>query len=725
VRPMKGLTSEITRAFPPGSELPSAPALFYLSTGDVLPGSLLALDRSSVEFGSSVIENTRFPANMIEAIQFGAVPQTNLKGFTDSGWHILKGDETTIRKTDGGVAMEPGTAIAHPAAMQCSEIRFLFISTNFCAVRLRLFCDGTDGAQAPKLMLMRIGDRLESGMEGADGQFDNQTQTSIPVSQPAAIRLAINDKQVDLYLNDILVQKFPIASAKRPGAGLVIEPASMWGNSVNPIELSGFSATSVPGRTWLPDVSPETRSQTLMVPRFRKDDPPHHALLAANGDVLRGEIEAATASHFGFRSGLEMLRVPRDRVKAAIWLKKPAEDSAPAAEKSPVPKSFDRKIVEQISFVGAALSTFIEVLKREAPDLKFKLPEKKDNRKFPMQFGGQTIEEALDQICTVFGLHYRLDSDGTIILEAVPNPAKDLVQKVYWLKPDAFPNAALAQEVLAGKGVPFPIGATASWQPNARQLSMTNIPANQRKLAEVLEADFGGLAGEPTHWLLLTNGGQLGLTVDQFGQDAIIGHHPIYGSCKVPMAQVYIIRTSLPPPTVAMKSLADWRLVYAPEPVLPETGGESSPSLGKTAQTFKLPLLGGGEFDLEKEKGKVIVLDFWATWCGPCVKALPELIQAMSTFPTDRVKLIGVNQSEPAPSVKSFLEARNWPLTVALDAGQIVARQYGVDGIPHTVIVGPDGKVAWVKTGYSPDGGVEAANAVKQLLAPPPSAASP
>ena len=49
----------------------------------------------------------------------------------------------------------------------------------------------------------------------------------------------------------------------------------------------------------------------------------------------------------------------------------------------------------------------------------------------------------------------------------------------------------------------------------------------------------------------------------------------------------------------------------------------------------------------------------------------------------------------------------------------------GVDGIPHTVIVGPDGKVAWVKTGYSPDGDTEASNAVKQLLAPPPTAAAP
>jgi thiol-disulfide isomerase/thioredoxin len=143
------------------------------------------------------------------------------------------------------------------------------------------------------------------------------------------------------------------------------------------------------------------------------------------------------------------------------------------------------------------------------------------------------------------------------------------------------------------------------------------------------------------------------------------------------------------------------------------------------AGPFKLPLLGGGDFDLNQEKGKIVVLDFWATWCGPCVQSLPGLIEAMSAFPADRVKLVGVNQGEPADQVKRFLETRGWKLTVAMDASQNVAHQYGVDGIPHTVIVGPDGKVAWVKTGYSPDGDTEASNAVKQLLAAPPNAGAP
>jgi len=80
------------------------------------------------------------------------------------------------------------------------------------------------------------------------------------------------------------------------------------------------------------------------------------------------------------------------------------------------------------------------------------------------------------------------------------------------------------------------------------------------------------------------------------------------------------------------------------------------------------------------------------------------------------VVFLGVNEDEPATAVQQFLETRGWKLTVALDAGGTVGQKYGADSIPHTVIVGPDGKIAWVKTGYTPDGDGDAAKEVTQLL---------
>ena len=723
--PAKGLASEIKRAFPPDAKVPDAPALFYTSAGDVLPGKLRAIDRAGVEFESGLVEATRLPADAIDAVQLQPAARLNLQGFDDPGWRILKGNNETVKRTNGALEMAPGTVIGHPAAMQCNEINFSVVSANFSSFRVRLFCDGLDGTKSQNLLFLRTNYQFFSSLESSEGQFANQIQTRVSSSEPVSVRLVVDDRFVELLVDGVMIQRFPMAHTARAGSGLIVEPASAWGNTISPVSLSGFSAISEPGRAWLPSITEETRKQALTVPRFRRDDPPRHALLAPNGDVLRGEVEASTGAHFRFRSGLEELKVPMDRVRAVIWLRKPVEETAPTALESPALRRLDQKIARFVRFDQATLKIQIAFLKREAADLKFILPNQEDARTFPMQFGGKTIGEALDQICAVFGLRYRIDGEGAIVLETAPSVPMDLAQKVYWLKPGAFPSVGSAQEILAGKGVSFPAGAMANWQAKGGQLQVTNTAANQEHIAKLLATDFGGSLGSPTHWLLLTNGARLGLVVDSFDNGAVTGHHPVYGRCQAPMSEIYTIRTTPPEPAAVINSLKDWRLVYAREPVLPGGAGDGSPTLGKMAKTFKLPLLSGGEFDLEKEKGKIIVLDFWATWCGPCVQSLPGLIEAMSAFPADRVKLIGMNQSEPADQVKRFLETRGWKLTVAMDATQNVAHQYGVDGIPHTVIIGPDGKVAWVKTGYSRDGDTEASNAVKQLLAPAQSDAPP
>ena len=117
------------------------------------------------------------------------------------------------------------------------------------------------------------------------------------------------------------------------------------------------------------------------------------------------------------------------------------------------------------------------------------------------------------------------------------------------------------------------------------------------------------------------------------------------------------------------------------------------------------------------------MLDFWATWCGPCIKSLPGLVELAGGFPPDKVELIGINQGEPPEQVTRFLEARGLKLSVVMDADQSVGRKYGVDAIPRTIVVGPDGKVAWEQTGYDPDGEAGAAEVIKKLLAAPPAPA--
>jgi peroxiredoxin len=300
-----------------------------------------------------------------------------------------------------------------------------------------------------------------------------------------------------------------------------------------------------------------------------------------------------------------------------------------------------------------------------------------------------------------------------------------MISKAYWLKPHALPDTGSAREILSAKGVTFPKDASVEWKPQSGVLTMVNTDFNQTKLAAVLASDFGGSSGSPTHWIELYGGGQIALAVDKFGPDFIEGHHPVFGAVKLPLAQVAIIRTTAPEPSAASRALGNWRLVDAPEPVLPAGGGENSPLLGKDAPTFSLPGLDGADFDLASAKGQIVVLDFWATWCGPCIKSLPGLVDLVSSFPTDKVKLVGINQGEAAEQVKHFLETRGLKLDVALDADQAVGRKYGVDAIPHTIIVAPDGKVAWEQTGYDPDGDSGASDVIRKLLDPPPTGVPP
>jgi thiol-disulfide isomerase/thioredoxin len=138
---------------------------------------------------------------------------------------------------------------------------------------------------------------------------------------------------------------------------------------------------------------------------------------------------------------------------------------------------------------------------------------------------------------------------------------------------------------------------------------------------------------------------------------------------------------------------------------------------GKIAPIFTTPLIDGAEFDLSTQRGKIVVLDFWATWCGPCIRGLPMLLETVSEFDESEVVLMAVNQGETVSEVKEFIDHFDLvDLTVALDEKKRVGSLYDVKGMPHTVVIDAAGFVRDVSVGFSPFQGTDLKRLLGKLL---------
>lgn len=134
-----------------------------------------------------------------------------------------------------------------------------------------------------------------------------------------------------------------------------------------------------------------------------------------------------------------------------------------------------------------------------------------------------------------------------------------------------------------------------------------------------------------------------------------------------------------------------------------EGGEEKHPALGEKAPEFELDTLNGEKFRLADHLGKaVIMLDFWATWCGPCVRALPEISATASAYKDRGVVFYAVNLREEPADIRKFLANQKLDIPVLLDREGTVGDLFHVEGIPQTVLIGRDGKVQVVHVGLLP-----------------------
>jgi thiol-disulfide isomerase/thioredoxin len=143
---------------------------------------------------------------------------------------------------------------------------------------------------------------------------------------------------------------------------------------------------------------------------------------------------------------------------------------------------------------------------------------------------------------------------------------------------------------------------------------------------------------------------------------------------------------------------------------------DGSDLLGKAAPAFKLTGLDGSEVSLASLKGKVVILDFWATWCGPCRMGLPKIDAVAANHKDDPMKVYAINLREDVDTVKQFVKSTKLGLPVLMDSEGKTADTYGAQAIPFTVIIAPDGKVVKVFVGYDPNESEEIEKVIKPLL---------
>lgn len=220
---------------------------------------------------------------------------------------------------------------------------------------------------------------------------------------------------------------------------------------------------------------------------------------------------------------------------------------------------------------------------------------------------------------------------------------------------------------------------------------------------------------------LRSDGRRLTFIAHRYQDNVLSGVSDLLGDCKVDLREVdQLVFGSQIEELAADLDLHQWRLRHAVEPMFVQAEGEGQPNLGmqsplvgQPAPELSLSLLDGAPYRLDARKGRVVVLDFWATWCGPCIQWLPEVEALVAKFADKGVELIAVNVEEQAEQIHPVLRRLELDKAiVALDHDGATAARYKVTAIPQTVVVDREGKVARLFIG----GGEQAIQNLRQAL---------
>lgn len=141
---------------------------------------------------------------------------------------------------------------------------------------------------------------------------------------------------------------------------------------------------------------------------------------------------------------------------------------------------------------------------------------------------------------------------------------------------------------------------------------------------------------------------------------------------------------------------------------------------GRAAPNCKVSPIGGGpSHDLRQYRGKVVYVDFWASWCGPCAQSFPFMNGLSRDLRSKGLSVVGINLDESPDEAKAFLARHRADFTVVADASGQCPQDFGVQAMPSSYLIDRDGVVRHVHLGFRPGEAEKFRAQVEQLLATP------
>jgi peroxiredoxin len=144
--------------------------------------------------------------------------------------------------------------------------------------------------------------------------------------------------------------------------------------------------------------------------------------------------------------------------------------------------------------------------------------------------------------------------------------------------------------------------------------------------------------------------------------------------------------------------------------------GACALSAGAATPGFTLPARAGGTLSLDQLKGQVVMVNFWATWCGPCRQEMPLLEQIQQKYEPLGFTVVGINVEPDSAAAQAWLTGVGVTFPILFDRENTVAAAFGVEGMPSTVFIDRNGAVRYVHRGYKPGDESKYSDMIRSLV---------